>query len=607
MTESKEVKFPVSEERRNVTPEFLTRSAWQIAVGYIGFAALWILMSDRVLGALTQDPEGMTRWAIVKGLAFVLITGGLLYGVLRRTFARILRVQAALTESEAHSRLLFETMTQGVVYQDAEGRITAANPAAERILGMSLDAMRGRVPSDPRWRTVYIDGTEFAGDSHPCMVALRSGEAVRDVVMGVFNPKVDDYVWININAVPQFRAGERRPHQVYTTFEDITAQRRAERERATLDGRLRQQERLEAIGQLAGGVAHDFNNLLMPIIGFPEMMLNSPQLLGDRQQVETSFRSILAAGKDAKEVVRRLREFYRPADLEVEPVGITDLVQQVVALTEPVWKAQACADGKTITVETEFHAVRPVRGNAAALRELLTNLLFNAVDAIPRQGTITVATTEDEAQTTIEVSDNGTGMDEAVRRHCFDPFFTTKGKKGSGLGLSVCYGVAASHGGRIDAGPRPGGGTTFTLRLPRVAGGTLIAKEPVFGKLAAGWRVLIVDDDDVVRTLLSAYATHAGCLVEMAGSGEAGLGKLRGNCFDVVITDLAMPGMDGGELAREVKRLSPGTAVLMVTGFGDLMNHKKENPEGVDEVIGKPVSASALLQAIERVVRRNPA
>ena len=182
------------------------------------------------------------------------------------------RAEEALRESEEKYRTLFETMAQGVVYQAADGRITSANPAAERILGLTLDQMQGRTSMDPRWKAIHEDGSAFPGETHPSMVALKSGKEVRNVVMGVFNPLYDEYRWININAVPQFKSGEDKPYQVYTTFDDITERERAEEalQESEEEYRLLVENATQAIVVAQDGMLKFFNPKLMEIIGYSQ-------------------------------------------------------------------------------------------------------------------------------------------------------------------------------------------------------------------------------------------------------------------------------------------------------------------------------------------------
>ena len=372
-----------------------------------------------------------------------------------------------------------------------------------------------------------------------------------------------------------------------------------------------QQERLKALGQMASGIAHDFNNVLMPIIGLPALMLDSPALLENKDEVTRTLKEIQSAANDAREIVRRLREFYRPEERpETRPIAVNDLFTRVLALTEPAWKSQAQASGKNIRVETDCgDKSLVVYGNEAALREMMTNLVLNSLDAIAQRGTIRLAATKEGNWTVLRVSDTGGGMPEEVRMRCFEPFFSTKGKHGTGLGLSMCHGIVQRHGGQITVDSEPGRGTVFTIRLPRNApvGETktdAVAAPSNHSTEALHLKVLAIDDEALSRALVSKYLSAKGHSVDTAASGVEGLAKLRAGKYDVVITDRAMAGIGGDEVAAMIKKITPSMPVLMLTGFGDLMKFKSERPSGVDVVIGKPVTPDELAQSVEQLVRK---
>ena len=375
--------------------------------------------------------------------------------------------------------------------------------------------------------------------------------------------------------------------------------------RATQQQTVRQ-ERLRALGHMASGVAHDLNNALAPVVGFSELLLAEPAMLDDRVTARRYLELIYAGGQDAARVVHRLREFYRQRG-EAEPFSAVDLnevARQAIALSEPKWKSEALAAGKMVTVVADLQKVPPVAGNDAELREALVNLLFNAVDAMPHNGTITVRTRADDERCILEVSDEGVGMSEEVKQRCLEPFFTTKGEKGTGLGLAMVYGVVQRHSGTIDVYSAVGEGTTITIHLPvshEVALPVEAAPaEPARDQL----RVLVVEDDPLVREVTAAYLHADGHSVALAAAGEEALRQLDAGGFDLVVTDRAMPGMSGDQLAAAVKARLPTLPVILLSGFGDLMRAAGETPAGVDAVLGKPITGSRLRQAVSAVVSK---
>jgi CheY-like chemotaxis protein len=276
-------------------------------------------------------------------------------------------------------------------------------------------------------------------------------------------------------------------------------------------------------------------------------------------------------------------------------------VEQSISLTQPKWKDQAQAEGKTIDIRAEFKQVPFIAGNEAELREVLTNLIFNAVDAMPEGGAITLRTRPDGERVVLEVSDTGTGMTEEVRQRCLEPFFSTKGDRGTGLGLAMVFGTVQRHEGAIDIETEPGRGTTFIIRLPvmheRGGGEGLRHTEGMSRPL----HVLVVDDDPTMRELVIAYLANDGHTVDTATSGREGLEKFRVGHYDLVMTDRAMPEMGGDQMAAAVKRLAPHKPVIMLTGFGDMMKAADEQPAGVDVVLSKPVTRSKLREALAQV------
>lgn len=366
------------------------------------------------------------------------------------------------------------------------------------------------------------------------------------------------------------------------------------------------QERMNALAQLVSGIVHDFNNTLMPLIGLPEYLLNQPGALDERDEVIDMLKAMLNAATDARDVVRRLREFYRPDEgIEVRPFILAELVKRVIIMTEPAWKTQAEAQGRTITMETDFADLPKVSGNESSLREMLTNMVINASHAIPTTGTIRISTEQHDGFAVLRIADTGTGMTEEVKRRCFEPFFSTKGDSGTGLGLAMCYGIVQRHGGIIELDSEVGRGTMFTIRIPihGPADARRVEQQTHSTvKLARSLHVLVVDDSSTARSLVKRYLKAEGHTVDVADSGTAALELLRGGTFDLVISDRAMPGMSGDDLATQAKQLVPGIPVIMLSGFGDLMNTKCECPDGVNAVIAKPVTPEELNAAILQVM-----
>lgn len=366
------------------------------------------------------------------------------------------------------------------------------------------------------------------------------------------------------------------------------------------------QERLSALGTMAAGIAHDFNNALTLILGYSDLMLTSFKDQPDRPESKY-IRTIATAAQDASQIVRRLREFHRPDDGAETRVSLNldQLVEQAVTMTRPKWKEQAQEREVEINVRTEL-ADQPsmVIGDPAELREMLTNLIFNAVDAMPNGGCITITTQHVGTDIALSVADTGTGMSEETRRRCLEPFFTTKGDKGTGLGLSAVYGIIQRHAGTMDIESEKGRGTKFCIRLPAAGTVETIDGNPAPDPASDGartLRMLVVDDQEIIRDVVQAQLMEDGHTVDTAGDGAEALAKFRdGGCYDLTITDQSMPGMSGEELAREIKKICPISPVILLTGFGG-GSADEERPEGIDLVLGKPTTLMELRRAVMQV------
>jgi len=324
--------------------------------------------------------------------------------------------------------------------------------------------------------------------------------------------------------------------------------------------------------------------------------------------------AIHTAAQNATMVVSRLREFYRYRDVQEQqqPVDLPAIVEEAILLTQPHWKDQALANGVLVQVETALQPVPLIVGNKAELQELLTNLILNAVHALRGAGKITIRTytdhdpnpsdaTHPSSAAVLTVSDTGMGMDQETQRRCFEPFFSTKGDHGTGLGLAAVYGVVQRHGGTIAVVSAPGQGTTFLVYLP-VPVQMPTVMQPVLLPATRKLQVLVIDDDVLVRDVIVESLYQAQHQVETATDGWEGLEKFRTGHFDLVITDRAMPKLNGDGLASAIKALRPATPIILLTGFGELMQANGELPNGVDCVMSKPFTFTTLQQTIAQVM-----
>lgn len=375
--------------------------------------------------------------------------------------------------------------------------------------------------------------------------------------------------------------------------------------RATQD-HIVKQERLRALGLMAGGIAHDFNNALTMMLGYGELLLPWLQKNGAARE-QAYLDHIISAAQDATHVVSRLREFYRPAENnEVRvPVNLNEVVTQAVSLTAPKWKGKCLADGIQIDIQTNLLEVPNIAANAAELREVFTNLIFNAVDAMPTGGSITISTSPFAGGVELTVSDTGTGMTEAERKRCLEPFFTTKGERGTGLGLAVVYGIIQRHSGTIEIASEPGVGTTFAIHFPSTGTAAQVLS-PTKDWRSNPLRILIVDDQEIICELISEHLAADGHTTTSAKNGKEALELFANSEFDLVLTDQSMPGMNGIQLCNAIKASKPETPVVLLTGFGDeiLDQASSDHPLDVDLVLCKPASQADLRRAIFQATKK---
>ncbi|HET7809380.1 MAG TPA: ATP-binding protein [Steroidobacteraceae bacterium] len=374
-----------------------------------------------------------------------------------------------------------------------------------------------------------------------------------------------------------------------------------------------QTERLRALGEMASGIAHDINNAISPIALYSELLASTEPQLSDagRQRLATIRRAI----EDVAGTIERMREFYRPREAarSFTRLDIHGAIAQVLELTEPRWRALPQERGVLIELRKDLAPSLPdVMGDEVELRDALTNLVFNAVDAMPDGGILTLRTRafEEEGRCTVhvEVTDSGIGMDEETRRRCIEPFFTTKGQRGTGLGLASVYGMLQRHDATLQVESAPGRGTTMRMVFPAfVDQGAADGNAHAARKSSRRLRILVIDDDPILirsmRDVLEADGHH----IDTALGGQAGIDAFvaaRGteHEFAVVITDLGMPRIDGRRVAAAIKQVAPSTPIVLLTGWGQRLLDEKEVPPNIDRVLSKPPRLHQLRTALLELV-----
>jgi PAS domain S-box-containing protein len=556
-------------------------------------AVVGVDMNAETLAAMEGD---LLKLAVV---TFAIIVLTILFLVL--LLYRWQSTYEQLARTEELQRKLVEISTDLVFSFDPDGRIKSVSAKA-RSYGYEPESLLGRSITD-------FVSPESKEQVTALFTSLRKGEPTQPVQISV------------VTGNGQVRQGELRCFGIYEdgrlieawgVFHDLSQlllltkelKRKAE-ELQQAQAMLVQQERLKALGQMASGISHDIGNALVPLLAYAELLEEHPD-----PKVREWGRQIGMAAEDIMHIVQRLRAFYRPRDPNevLEPVDLNEIVRQVVDLTKPRWYDMPQREGITIDMSLELDENLPtIGGIAAELREALTNLIFNAVDAIvakgETEGTITIRTGRRNGFVFLEVTDTGIGMDEETKRRCMEPFFTTKGEKGSGLGLMMVYGTMRRHEGQIEIESELGKGTTFRLLFPLREAEAKESEEEEAKELPP-LRILLVDDDPRVRRILGELIKSWGHTVVIAEDGfnalDAFLVAFRsGQPFDVVITDLGMPRMNGAELVKRIRQHDRQVPIIIVTAWG-----KEHFVPEADAILSKPVHSQDLKSALWKVVRQ---
>lgn len=380
--------------------------------------------------------------------------------------------------------------------------------------------------------------------------------------------------------------------------------------------RIREQfsqlEKLSALGELASGVAHDFNNTLAGILGRAQLL----QRTSDPEKLKRGLDIIIKTAEDGARTVKRIQDFARQRrDHDFALISIDQILQDVSEITRPRWKNCAEASNIHISLDRQINSKAKVMGDDSELREVLVNMVFNAVDAMPEGGTLSLTTRNVGDSVVITVGDTGVGMYPEVRSRIFDPFFTTKGKAGLGLGLAVSFGIIRRHGGTIDVDSQYGVGTEFRITLPVASVATDAgsvetdntdngSEECQSSAKEQQTKLLVVDDEDFVRDLLKEILEAEGCRVTLATCGAEALEIFKPNRFDGVLTDVGMPGMSGWELAAEIRRQDRFIPIAVVTGWGEAVGSNEQKAAGVDWVVAKPFTADRICELVKDINRQ---
>ena len=475
---------------------------------------------------------------------------------------------------------LIHSAGDAIISVDGEGKIQGWNPAAERIFGWTREQAAGRplamlLPEEPY-------GAARAALSRAEPVTAFEVTAKRE------NGRA-----LNLAVTLSSLTGRQGNLEgMLAIVRDTTVQRE-------MEAQMHQSEKLTALGQMAGGIAHDFNNLLQAILGYAQLMGKNPSNV---DVVRRGLDVIEKAATGGAETVRRIQKFarLRPEEAFVG-LDLDQVIRDGLAITRPRWEEKKLKAGVPLQLGLDLGSVPVVMGRPAELNEVVTNLILNAIDAMPSGGTLSLRTrSQDDRHVVFTVTDTGIGMTEEVRQRIFDPFFTTKGEEGTGLGLPVSYSIVKRHGGEMRVESRPGGGTTFTVVLP--VGTPAAADPPAAAEPAPDChgRILLVDNDPQVMTILGEMLRDAGHdVITVSGGGDALRVFVPGG-FDLVITNIGMVGMNGWELADRLRARDPDIQLVFITGWGmQEQDQARCRGLGISALLFKPVRPAELHATVQ--------
>jgi len=494
------------------------------------------------------------------------------------------QAEEALQRSEEKYRNILQNIEDGYYEVDLAGNLTFFNDAMCRIYGYPKEELIGmkyqQLTDQENAKRLFQTYNKIYRTGEPGEVfyweIIRKDGTRRHVGASVSLQKDASGKAIGFRGI----------------LRDITERRKAEEQ-------LFQTEKLRAVGEMASGVAHDFNNALAAILGNTQLLLHTAQ----DEELKETLKIIEKVAKDCGQTVRRLQDFTRKrVDHELFKVDVNAIIRDSMEMTKPKWKDESQSRGIRIEMVSNFEEIPSVPGNASELREVITNMIFNAIEAMPEGGKVELQTFRKERDVLIRISDEGIGISQETQKRIFEPFFTTKPFTNTGLGLSMSYGIIKRFGGEIEVESKLGQGTTFTIILPIGEEEKEEAVSPRAIKKATEARILVIDDDEFVRSVLSRTLAQANHQVTLAEDGEKGVQIFKEGKFDIVLTDLGLPRMSGWEVCRMIKEISPETPVGMITGWGVEKDRNEVEEYGLDFFVSKPFDFNQILNVVSETM-----
>ncbi len=417
----------------------------------------------------------------------------------------------------------------------------------------------------------------------PLEATIRSGRLKH---LNYFNDSIDEYF-------------EERTHPIMDgkSLDGFILMCRNVTEIREIEDKFAQAKKMAAIGQISSGVAHDFNNVITGILGRIRMMRKT----FSGAAFDEHFDLLEKNAQAGAETVRRMQEFTRASkQTSYVEISLTDLIDEVIALTRPKWHEATKSEGRLVKVISDIEDNIYIKGNTSELHNAFTNLIFNAVDAMPDGGFISFKCQQQDNQVLLRVQDTGTGMTDEIIQKIFDPFFTTKGSEGNGLGMSEVYGVIKRHSGTIEVQSEVGEGTTFILTFPVHVPEKAPEDEvlPEVGTL----RVLAIDDQEFILETLQDVLNEIGHETSCFVSPRAAIRDFKSNQYDAIIVDLEMPEMNGQAFAEEIKTLDPAMPIILLSGWFIDLKEEKSLAKVIDFTLAKPFTVKDIQKVLAKAI-----
>lgn len=486
---------------------------------------------------------------------------------------------------------IFRTTADGIIVTDTNGSIVQANRAVEQMLGYGENELIGKHNKYLGIRNKQdLETAQFIADELKEKYFVKNCEAQ-------WRKKNGETIYVELN-ISALKDSDGAIVGDVSVIRDVS-------ERRKMQEQMLQSAKLKSLGELASGVAHDFNNILAAILGRSQLLQQqTTKLQGAASNVVGDFvkglEVIEKAARDGSETVRRIQNFSKSkTNSYQETVDLAEIIHLAIDYTKVRWKSEAESKNINIDLKRNIEPDLFVAGNSSELREVMVNMINNAVDALPAGGTITVTAGKKDDTVTISIQDTGTGIGDDIKDVIFDPFFTTKGPKSPGLGLSMTYGIIKRHHGSITFESTVGQGTQFFLSLPGAA--YRVKCKPVSTESASPQNldILVIDDEEAVREIVKDILKEFGHRVTVAANGKEGIDACSEKHFDLVLTDLGMPGISGVSVASIIKKHKPQLPVMLLTGWDVDKEDDELLKSGIDIVLHKPIQIRELAAAIE--------